>query len=156
MILNFKNETEQKVLDIIKPKMFKFYSFSRNETFEHYTLYRNVLGLKKSDLWVFANVPKTYGICTSTELVLVGKGFDARLDCKRQTNKGSHITIDNIEGEIRRNTIVNRLFEKELLFVVEGEGIDWMEMKAYRKTLPKHIKILSIKEFIKYFKEKLG
>lgn len=149
----YKNEFENKVYnEIIKPLLHELpYTFDINDCFLHYKNIANFL-IKKSGLRLLKNVPKTYGIYTHTEMVLLSTNIHWRIDCKSQKTKGSNITIDNIIGEISRNTIENKLHEDKLIFVVDGNGINWAYLKKYRKSLPNYIKILSFIEFRKYIK----
>lgn len=129
-------------------------------TYYHFKIYHEmIIRFKRDGLkYLIKNVPKVYGKYTTTEFVILHKKIFWRVDCKFQSNKYSHITIDNIRGEIDRNVRYNKLYEDLLIFVVDGEGINWEEIKQYRKSkdFPNNVKILSIKEFKKFLKDNIN
>lgn len=150
----FRNELEERVEKIINPfTTQENYTFQTNESFFIYKKIYPFL-IKKGGVRLLKNVPKGYGRHTHTEFVLLlNDGTLWRIDCKNQDNQGSNITIDNIRGEIERNTIDVKLLEDKLIFVVDGDGIDWKYLIKYRKKLSSEVLILSVKEFTKLLKQ---
>jgi hypothetical protein len=150
MVLKYTNQFEQRIYDtILKGRVF-FKEFSPIDTFDYY---KTILSLYKNDLdtlFLYKNVPKRYGHNTNTEMVLTGKGFNCRIDCKYQATKGN-IQIDNILGEINQNIVLNKLFEKELIFIVGGDGIDWNRLNLIKNTAPKNVLIFNVDEFNFWF-----
>ena len=151
----YKNKFEQTVYDsVIKNIVDKKYTFQINDSFDYYLLNRKLL-CNPDELWLFKNTPKRYGTNTNSEMVLVGKGLDMRIDCKYQLNDG-HIQVDNILGEIHRNVIDNKLYEKEMVFIVDGSGISLKDIASIQKFLNrykiKEVNIYTLSGFIRQMK----
>ena len=151
------NDLEKRFEFEILPSILKLDSYTFPNDY-HFKIYQERIKWFKRDglNFLIKNAPKVYGKLTNTEFVILSDKIFWRIDCKFQKNKYSHITIDSIRGEIDRNTVDNNLYEDCLIFVVDGEGINWDEIKNYRKRFPDRIQILSIKEFKKFLKQNIN
>jgi len=159
MKVEFKNRFEQEIFsDYLENIIDCFTIFKTNDSFGYYKVKRE-LYYEKNKLRLFVNVPKSYGTNTNCEIVLYGKGFDTRIDCKYQMNKGI-IQSDNIIGQIQRNVIENTLCEKELIFIIDGNGFDkeninYLSNYINNNKLNNIVRILSVKDFENYLIKKI-
>lgn len=153
--MTFKNKLESNVfLTFFKGLTYNI-EMNITDDFGLYLKYREMY-CNEGRIVLFKNAPKRYGKNTHTEMVIVGGGLDVRIDCKYQLNTGS-IQFNSIVGEMVKNTQLNDLYEKELMFLYDGEGFNFEEMMTL-KILNKNnerVKILSIKEFDVYLKNNL-
>jgi len=134
------NKFEERVFEFLKP----FYELKFCDNFPYIKYLGRLERTQRNTL--FTDVPTNKG--NYTEFVFANSKYSIRIECKFQKNKGN-IQRNSILGNL--HDIVPNIPEKEMIFILNGDGFNLNQIEKLKNKLPMNTKLFFFDEFKKYF-----